>query len=379
MNRQSPKPAAARTDIVSARVLAAGNIYCRHPVVRLRLADSAVADLPADAGQRLAEAAAPPARWHADLPDFPAWQRLSAEDETLPATLAIEILALLLQRWAFWPPRFARRGARPGARGPHDRLRDAPAGSRPDRRRDGRQALQRPAARAARPRAVVRRGRNLHAQDRPRHADIRHAGDRAQRRTATGCRGRWCQARHVRLGSGRYGKLVHGADADGTSAVGMRAAKRKPVANAIFAQAHLPVAVQRTARTPEQAIEAARWIGFPVVVKPAEGRMSRCVTVGVRDEAGVVEAFAHAQTISAEGRDRILHRGRVVPTARRRQTVLRCLPTPSGAGHRRRPGDRSRTRRAREPAPRAPGGPHRPAQPDPIGQGGAGLPDGPRH
>ena len=72
-------------------------------MVRLRLADSAVADLPADAGQRLAEAAAPPARWHANLPDFPAWQRLGAEGEPLSATLAIEILALLLQRWAFWP------------------------------------------------------------------------------------------------------------------------------------------------------------------------------------------------------------------------------------------------------------------------------------
>ena len=118
MNRQSPVPAAARTDIVSARVLAAGNIYCRHPVVRLRLANSAAADLPADAGQRLAEAAAPPSRWHANLPDFPAWQRLGAEGERLPATLAIEILALLLQRWVFWPVSFARRESGSGAGGP---------------------------------------------------------------------------------------------------------------------------------------------------------------------------------------------------------------------------------------------------------------------
>ena len=108
------------------------------------------------------------------------------------------------------------------------------------------------------------------------------------------------KGKHVRLGGGKYGKLLRGSESTETSAVGKEIAKRKHIATAYLAQANLPVPAQRTALKPEQAVEAAQWIGFPVVVKPAEGKMSRCVTVGVQDEAEVVEAFAQAKTISSQ-------------------------------------------------------------------------------
>jgi acetyltransferase len=68
-------------------------------------------------------------------------------------------------------------------------------------------------------------------------------------------------------------------------------------AKELLAAYGIPVTVPRTARTPEEAVEAAHAVGFPVVLKVLAPQITHKTEVGgvvldLRDSAGVREAFA---------------------------------------------------------------------------------------
>lgn len=298
MNAPRTAPAAdVQPAILGARVLAAGNVYSRFAVIRLQLSPDAARPLPASAAQRLAEAAAAPSEWHADGASFPAFHRLVATDGPVAAAAAIEVLALLLQRWVHWPVAFAARGdgQDPGERTAVFQARHPDAGLIAG-------------ARAARLLGALRREQldrdrwlaevASYIQKTARFTPIYDTLAVARKLETNGIP--WTAFmgnKHVRMGGGRFGKLLKGSESTDTSAIGRQLAKQKPVTNKLLARAQLPVATLRTAKTVERAIEAARRIRFPVVVKPANGNMGRGVTVDIRDEAGVADAFARAQAI----------------------------------------------------------------------------------
>jgi cyanophycin synthetase len=101
-------------------------------------------------------------------------------------------------------------------------------------------------------------------------------------------------SRYVRIGLGRYARILKGAESTLISAIGARIAKDKGIANRMLADAGLPVPRQRTARTEEEAMAAGEELGYPLVVKPIDGNMGRDVTIGVSNKAEMRKAFAQA-------------------------------------------------------------------------------------
>lgn len=294
-------------EILSGRALPAGNVYCCAPVVSLTLSeDGHRPDVPLAARRLLLDALPPISRWRAELLDFPAWHLLRDTEAPVPAALVIEAAGLLAQRLMGWPVSFAGSElsgtasacaaglavfeARNGEAG----LAAGDAAARLFR------AMQKdePDRLAERFAAAMEWFERQTKRVTPKYDSLAIARSAQRRGVPWSALPMLPKATHIRLGTGRYGNLLQGAKSASTSATGRDIAKYKQLANALLAAANIPVATQRTVHTLEQTLEAARWIGMPVVVKPTNGGMGEGVTVGVADETQVTEAFAHASAIS---------------------------------------------------------------------------------
>lgn len=288
--------------ISGARILAAGNMWSRSAVVRLQLsADGAGGCDPVISNAYLIPDLIPPvSRFRSDMVDFPAWQSLLTGTE-ISATRVVETLALLIQRWVNWPVQFA--GSEQGANAREFvavfETRQARAGLRA-----GEVAVELLNALC---REDLDRLRNIFDQafdayrestlDVTPTVDTLAIAKRAQHREIP-----WSTVpgtNYIKLGYGRHSNILLGSESTNTSSMGRMLAKNKAATNAILVAGGLPVAVQRLARSVEEARDAARWIGFPVVVKPASGNMGRSVTVGVQNEVQLLEAYEHASRVSA--------------------------------------------------------------------------------
>ncbi|MEO8559093.1 MAG: acetate--CoA ligase family protein [Rhodospirillales bacterium] len=93
------------------------------------------------------------------------------------------------------------------------------------------------------------------------------------------------------LGQGAKQKRFHNSLSDETSDMAYRLASIKPVAARLLRQHGIPVPAQATTETLEQALAAARRIGFPVVIKPINQDRGIGVRVGIGNEAELSEAF----------------------------------------------------------------------------------------
>ncbi len=83
------------------------------------------------------------------------------------------------------------------------------------------------------------------------------------------------------------------------SANGARVAQSKAGTAVVLHAAGLPVPVHGLAHSPEQALTLARRIGWPLVVKPDGADRGEGVTVDVRDEKHLVDAFETARAAAA--------------------------------------------------------------------------------
>jgi cyanophycin synthetase len=107
---------------------------------------------------------------------------------------------------------------------------------------------------------------------------------------------------HVRLNSGSLVQLGYGkaqrriwtAETDSTSAVAEAIAQDKELTRRLLRECGLPVAEGRAVSSPEDAWDAAREIGTPVVVKPRDGNHGRGVCIGLADRSSVMEAYGLA-------------------------------------------------------------------------------------
>lgn len=283
--------------ILKTKALDAGNVYSRRPVMELMLAphqDQLLA--PAEIAQFLG--VLPGLR--EDVTDFPGFARVAAAEAPVPAAALVEVVALMLQRYMNWPLRYC--SWRPG-RTSRENLAVFEIATRRVGLYAGRVAVELLTAHLdetdtdldglfrERMRALVKRtGRETPSLD---------ALSIARAAAARGII--WSslpELTYVRLGSGRHAHTLIGSESTKTSSIARRLARRKSVTNAILDAAGLPVARQRQVRRVEDAQEAALELGFPVVIKPSDGKMGKGITVGVTDETGVAAAFERAQAVS---------------------------------------------------------------------------------
>lgn len=103
--------------------------------------------------------------------------------------------------------------------------------------------------------------------------------------------------RMIVLGQGRRQVRLSATKTSLTSVVGNDIAANKDYCRRVFADLGLPAPKYARVRRRRDAIEAAKAIGYPVVVKPNNGSMGQGVTVDVRRRSELVEAYGRARAI----------------------------------------------------------------------------------
>ncbi len=100
------------------------------------------------------------------------------------------------------------------------------------------------------------------------------------------------------LGWGSRLRLFDRSSVDEDSAIGARLSRDKTATAACLRSAGLPAPEHWLVNNPDSALKAAVQLGWPVVVKPADRERSEGVTVGIRDNEQLLEAFAAVRAMS---------------------------------------------------------------------------------
>ena len=105
----------------------------------------------------------------------------------------------------------------------------------------------------------------------------------------------------VQLGYGVYQKRIWATVTSATSNIAVDLAGNKRLTNELLHGVSIPVPRAATVDDAEEAVRAARQIGFPVVLKPLDGNHGRGVCINLRDEDEVRENFPIAYAQSRAG------------------------------------------------------------------------------
>lgn len=105
----------------------------------------------------------------------------------------------------------------------------------------------------------------------------------------------------VQMGYGVYQKRVWATVTSETSNIAVDIASNKRLTNQLLQGVGIPVPRSRTVDDVEDAVAAARAIGFPVVMKPLDGNHGRGVQINLTSEAEVRESFEAAYEQSRVG------------------------------------------------------------------------------
>jgi cyanophycin synthetase len=95
----------------------------------------------------------------------------------------------------------------------------------------------------------------------------------------------------VQLGYGKYQKRIRASETSNTSAIAVDMCQEKPLTNMMLRTVGVPVPDGRAVRSEDEAWQAAREIGLPVVVKPEDGNQGKGVSVNLLTEAEVRAAY----------------------------------------------------------------------------------------
>lgn len=98
----------------------------------------------------------------------------------------------------------------------------------------------------------------------------------------------------IQVGQGKYQKRIEAALTSQTSHTAVEIAADKELCTRLLSDLGLPVPRQFDVRDTEDAIDAARSIGYPVVVKPVDGNHGRGVAVNLNSDAEVAQAYQRA-------------------------------------------------------------------------------------
>ncbi|HSU01639.1 MAG TPA: acetate--CoA ligase family protein, partial [Nocardioides sp.] len=105
----------------------------------------------------------------------------------------------------------------------------------------------------------------------------------------------------VQLGQGVHAKRIRATMTSETSSIAVDIASDKDLTTKLLGAAGLPVPKQESVRSEDQAVAAARRIGYPVVLKPLDGNHGRGVCLDLQDEGDVRAAFPVAEGQSRRG------------------------------------------------------------------------------
>ncbi len=105
----------------------------------------------------------------------------------------------------------------------------------------------------------------------------------------------------VQLGQGKYQQRIRATMTSKTSALAVDIAGDKQLTRQLLESAGLPVPPGRIVRTADEAVEAAKRVGFPVVVKPLDGNHGRGVGLDLTSVRAVRGAFSRALKESRRG------------------------------------------------------------------------------
>ena len=105
----------------------------------------------------------------------------------------------------------------------------------------------------------------------------------------------------VQLGHGRHQQRLWATTTSKGSAIAESIASDKALTNRLLAAVGIPVPRARNAEDEDEAVAAARRIGFPVVVKPLDGNHGRGVGINLPDEAAVRAHYPRARRESRSG------------------------------------------------------------------------------
>ena len=131
----------------------------------------------------------------------------------------------------------------------------------------------------------------------------------------------------IQVGQGKYQRRIEAALTSKTSHIAVEIASDKNMCNQLLDDLGLPVPKQRVVYDSEEALSAAKRIGYPVVIKPLDGNHGRGVTVNVVGDDAVAAAFATADDegsavivesmISGDDHRLLVINGELVAAARR--------------------------------------------------------------
>ena len=103
------------------------------------------------------------------------------------------------------------------------------------------------------------------------------------------------QSSLVQLGYGKFQKRIRASLTGLTSEVATEIAGDKDLTKTLLAQAGLPVPKGALARNIDDALKEAKYLGYPVVMKPLDGNHGRGVTININDETQARWAFDQAR------------------------------------------------------------------------------------
>jgi cyanophycin synthetase len=131
----------------------------------------------------------------------------------------------------------------------------------------------------------------------------------------------------VQLGYGKYQQRIRASVTSHTSHIALQTAGDKALTNKLLQDAGVPSPRSIRTRSADEAVKAARRIGYPVVAKPLDANHGRGVSLNLMDEDqvrwGFEQARAHGSTVLIEkylqGHDHriLVINNRVVAAARR--------------------------------------------------------------
>ncbi len=99
----------------------------------------------------------------------------------------------------------------------------------------------------------------------------------------------------VQLGHGSYQKRVWATVTSETANISVDVAGNKELTNRLLHEVGIPVPRSSVVRNADEAVSAARRMGYPVVLKPLDGNHGRGVMINLPDEETVREAFPLAE------------------------------------------------------------------------------------
>ncbi|MDP8994480.1 MAG: cyanophycin synthetase, partial [Pseudomonadota bacterium] len=109
----------------------------------------------------------------------------------------------------------------------------------------------------------------------------------------------------IQLGHGKYQQKIRASITGKTSLVAADTASDKHLTKRLLDESGIPVPRGVVVREVEEAVRAARRLGYPLVTKPLDGNHGRGVTIGIAGEEQLRFAFSEAQAQS-RGRDVIV-------------------------------------------------------------------------